>query len=1681
MKRSLLSALLIIMTMVSFAQSYNNEWIDYSKTYYKFKVGAEGLYHINQSVLAAVGLGSANAQDFELWRNGQKVPIYTSVPTGPLPVNGFIEFFGVKNDGKPDLPLYRKPEYQLSDKYSFETDTSTYFLTVNPGTTGSHYSIDNNNVAANSRPAEPYFMYTLGNYFNQRYNPGFAAIIGSDPVYSSSYDNGEGYSSVDYTTGNTYNLTFNNLNVEPTGPSASLNYAAFGNTNTQRTMQVSVNGTQVAAETINYLSAVKNTASNIPVSLISTNTAIISTTNNAPASGDRITVFYYELVYPRKFIFDGTGSFQFTLPAKTDTSFLQISNFSHNNTPPVLYDLTNQRMIVGDITDPSYVKIVLPPSATERKMVLLSRAPGTIKSISQLTSKTFIDITNTANQADYIIISNPLLYNDGSGNNYVDQYRLYRSSSAGGGYNAKVYDIGELIDQFAFGIKDHPSSIKNFLRYARNHFGIKPKFCFLIGKGVECYSLKPQESSPVSRQLALVPTFGYPASDNLLASETPSNPTPATPIGRLSAVAPGEVLNYFNKVKEYESKLASSSCTIENRAWLKNVMHVIGAEDAVGNQIDYYMSNPYTDTIQGSNYGGKVYRFRKTTSATIQQTINDQVPELFRNGLSLVTYFGHSSPNTLQFNLDEPQNLKNAGKYPFMIANGCQAGNNYQYDPLRLNGNLTLSENFVLTDKAGGIGFLASTHLGVVNFLHFFTQEFYTQLSKISYGKTYGEIMSKTINYIMQTYSEDDFYNRQNSEQMNVDGDPAVHAVGFEKPDYAIEPALVGISPQFISIAENQFTVNLKIMNIGRGVDDSIRVVIKRKYPSDGHEEEVFNQKIAGVQYADSIQLSLPILPLRDKGINTLTFTVDADNAVDELCETNNTVTKDVFIYENELRPVYPANYSIINKSSVTFNASTANILAPSQPYLMELDTTALFNSPLKIAASSTSTGGLITFSPTVNFMPGIVYYWRTGVSDPNTGNVIWNVASFVYLPSSSEGFNQSHYFQFKNNQYYNINIDSTDRNFKYNASSKLLKVKTGIYPYFYNDKLSVDLDLENLNVYACSYFTFQITVLDGKSLTPWKNVNVGGSGLYGSRPICARPYRNFFEFYYTDSSSRRKAMDFLKMIPDSDYILITNIGMAAGYGNQIGAAQLMSDTSYLGSGVSLYHEFKNLGFELIDSFHTNKPMIFVCKKNDLTFPAQQYIGNEEDWLTHQFTIRGVANTGTIESPWFGPVKSWEALKWDGTNLESQPDSTSIEIIGKTTTGDEISLGTIITSKDTSISFIDAATFPYLKLRMYNTDTINSTPNQLQYWRLLATTLPEGVLAPNLTYEFKDVVEQGENVHLKVAFKNVSDKTFSDSLAVKCIITDKNNVPHVIAIPKVKPLAPDELALVEFTLNSADYYGNNSMYFGVNSDGAIPEQYIYNNFFYKDFLVNEDTYKPLLDVTFDGIHILNKDIISSKPHIQIKLKDNSQYLLLTDTSLFQLQVRYPNGMLKNIPFNSAEIQFIPAVSGTDNSALINYTPTFLEDGEYELLVTGKDVNGNKAGNTAYRVMFNIINKPMISNMLNYPNPFTTSTAFVFTVTGSEVPQNIRIQILTITGKIVREITKDELGPIHIGRNITEFKWDGTDQFGAKLANGVYLYRVITNLNGKSLDKYKAGDDNTDKYFNNGYGKMYLMR
>ena len=178
---------------------------------------------------------------------------------------------------------------------------------------------------------------------------------------------------------------------------------------------------------------------------------------------------------------------------------------------------------------------------------------------------------------------------------------------------------------------------------------------------------------------------------------------------------------------------------------------------------------------------------------------------------------------------------------------------------------------------------------------------------------------------------------------------------------------------------------------------------------------------------------------------------------------------------------------------------------------------------------------------------------------------------------------------------------------------------------------------------------------------------------------------------------------------------------------------------------------------------------------------------------------------------------------------------------------------------------------------------------------------------------------------------------------------------------------------------------------------------------------------------------MNGDIVSAKPYILTTLKDENKFLALNSTSLFGVYLTdLSTGIENKISFDSAstELVFIEAQL-PNNSCRIEYRPT-LPDGKYQLRIQAKDVSNNESGSIDFKINFEVINKATITNIFNYPNPFSSSTRFVFTLTGSEVPDDLRIQIMTITGKFVREIHLEELGPIHIGNNITQFTWNGTD-------------------------------------------------
>lgn len=137
MKRFLTVLLLLVAGLAPGAaqaqEVYGNEWIDYSKTYYKLQVVENGLYKLDYAYLSGLGLENVNPQHLQLFRRGKEVAVYVAgEEDGRLDQQDYLEFYGERNDGVLDQGLYKNPEHQVHQLYSMYTDTAAYFLTVNP-------------------------------------------------------------------------------------------------------------------------------------------------------------------------------------------------------------------------------------------------------------------------------------------------------------------------------------------------------------------------------------------------------------------------------------------------------------------------------------------------------------------------------------------------------------------------------------------------------------------------------------------------------------------------------------------------------------------------------------------------------------------------------------------------------------------------------------------------------------------------------------------------------------------------------------------------------------------------------------------------------------------------------------------------------------------------------------------------------------------------------------------------------------------------------------------------------------------------------------------------------------------------------------------------------------------------------------------------------------------------------------------------------------------------------------------------------------------------------------------------------------------------------------------------------------------------------------------------------------
>ncbi|MCS6894594.1 MAG: C25 family cysteine peptidase [Bacteroidia bacterium] len=1644
----LTSASLLLAYLSAQPYTYGNEWIQTGAPYIKLILWRDGVYRVSANQLG-ISVSSASLRLF--WR-GSEVPIYVADGgDGLFSGSDYIEFVGHRNDGEPDsvafrhsILLQRQPGIHGNPLMSLNhNDTSAYFLTWG-GVNGQRLqTYTDPNVL--TRPTQNWFWWRFVESFHWAgywWGPR-SYEQDNNPMYILGEGRGVGLNPLS----RSYNLPGPRTDV------ASQFYVELSHASLTPSGTMSLEwrvGSYTAASTTVNAPYYFRPYFSIPINFL---TPSLSITVSCPTSGYRGEFLHYAAVtYPR----------QATL-GSPDT-FLRIGVINPTAAPLTLV-LSNVPINAGDsllvydmkhgyrwqaVFSGSQWYIPLPGIADTFPLYIIR---GQSIQTPIVRSAIIEDYTNTSG-AEVLLVTHRSLAASAMA------YKQYRETHPTNPRSVLIAYTDAIYDEFGWGRVSHPLAIRNLVRWALDHWNIRPKYLLLWGDGVGLQRIGYGQTPPAFH---LVPVFGYPASDWGYVSDFygQRDIIPTIPVGRVTVQNDNEGFIYIDKLRTYES--------MSNPSWLKAALHLGGGSDAIEQALISSQLIACQQVFEQSPYYGQVTYYQKRTGGMQAPPGSPTIKERVDSGVVILQTFGHSGAEIFDVNFYEPVDYDNWGRYPLVIVNGCYQGN---FDEIGVLSKIH-SERFLLEPGRGCLWYLALSGAGFIGPLGVQTLRIYEVLFRDSINIPVGDGIVEAFRRLVNNgIGAFEYYHIAAQPLL---GDPCVRLAGPTRPDLAITAGDVRVTPTEPSAEQNSFRLFIRYRNLGIAFSDSFTVQVSHRIVATG-QRFTYTYRRAPFARVDSFEIVLPALVGEWAGINEIEVFVDSDdNLPNELREDNNQVRIEFFVRSPRPLALYPWPYAVINKDSIALVAATYNqsIFSP-QGYYFEIDTSYRFNSPMRyqsgLVAGTTVFG---RWELPFRLRDSVVYYWRVRLE--GSGPQEWTTQSFQYIRGPKEGWGQSARPQFLENELNGLSYAAPTFQWGFTQRTVTIEARDTYTPLGsrrFLEKNGNMLSLVASHTLNAGWWEGArqpgvfIAVFDPMTFEPLESDPLFGGWRFFCAGFCYHRYSPaYYQVHMTTDAMIDSLWAVVQRAPTGSPVVIL---FTAGHNPSSWTPRMTQVLSAIGATTNPY----NLTLR-------SKGIIFGIK-GGIPGTASENFCPDTVSCALQKEYQVVLPLGWMHSPRIPKPVQWEEAFF-AFDKQGGRDTITMSIYGIRADGSQDTLYREV--PQTSVYDLRPYNTPYQELRLvgrYASNTTGTTP-QLKYWYVLVQPFTDIAIDPALRWVLRrDTVEEGENVSVEIGLRNLLSARTPDSVEVVFLVQKASGTWDTLGWQKYAPLDGLDTTVVRFSFSSVGLGGNNRLRIIANPRPLFGERTFINNRWETSFFVSTDRINPVVDVLFDGYRIQNGDLVSPQPVITIEIKDENRYLALDDTASLNVRLRRADdrSLGERISYSSGRLTFTPATL-PDNRARAVFRPDRLENGEYILSVEAFDKKRNRSGASPYEVRFRIINESSITQLINYPNPFSTSTRFYYELTGSVLPEVFQIHIYTITGRLVKVIDLKALGEVRIGRHLTTYAWDGTDEYGDRLANGVYMYRVILRMPGEQ--PIERRDEGLSSYFKGGWGKMVLMR
>jgi Peptidase family C25/FlgD Ig-like domain len=205
--------------------------------------------------------------------------------------------------------------------------------------------------------------------------------------------------------------------------------------------------------------------------------------------------------------------------------------------------------------------------------------------------------------------------------------------------------------------------------------------------------------------------------------------------------------------------------------------------------------------------------------------------------------------------------------------------------------------------------------------------------------------------------------------------------------------------------------------------------------------------------------------------------------------------------------------------------------------------------------------------------------------------------------------------------------------------------------------------------------------------------------------------------------------------------------------------------------------------------------------------------------------------------------------------------------------------------------------------------------------------------------------------------------------------------------------------------------------------------------------VTKDEIGPEIDLFMDDFSFVFGGLTDTKPLLLCKVFDENGINTVGNgigrdiTAILDEGTEFEQILILN--------DFYQSTLDSYQAGELRYNMEKLEPGRHTLKVRVWDVYNNASEDYTEFVVADDADLTL-GHILNYPNPFTTSTSFQFDHNKQGQNMDVQIQILSISGKVVKTF---HYSGLNASSHFNEITWNGRDAFGDRLARGVYLYKV----------------------------------